>query len=61
MNGVLFFWRFVTSEKWLVCIPHIHELSIIMSVHELYGHIGAKKYAAVLKEVCYFRTYTPVY
>lgn len=43
-------WRIVTSEQWLVCIPLVHELTLIVSVHEHYGHVGAKKYAFVLKE-----------
>jgi len=53
-NGVLFFRRFPSSEQWLVCIPSVHELLVVVSVHEAYGHVGAKKCAAVLKEVCYF-------
>jgi hypothetical protein len=53
-NGVLFFRRFATSEQWLVCIPSVHEFALIVSVHELYGHVGARKCAAALKEMCYF-------
>ena len=53
-DGVLFYRRFVSSEQWLVCIPSVHELTLIVSVHELYGHVGSKKCASVLKEVCYF-------
>jgi len=53
-NGVLFFRRFTSSEQWLVCIPSVHEFSVVVSVHEFYGHVGARKCAAVLKEACYF-------
>jgi len=59
-NGVLFFRRFPSSEQWLVCIPSVHELLVVVSVHEAYGHVGAKKCAAVLKEVCYFPNLHPL-
>jgi len=53
-NGVLFFRRFNSSKQWLVCILSVHEFSVVVSVHEFYGHVGAKKCATVLKKVCYF-------
>lgn len=51
---VLFFRRYDNSEHWLVCIPEKHQLSLIMSIHEMYGHVGARNTAAILKEICSF-------
>lgn len=53
-NNILFKRKAPDSQFWLVCVPEESVNKLIWYIHLSYGHYGAKKCFAKLRDSCYF-------